>query len=303
MHIERFGKSNKIEGIEKGKCFIFPKIDGSNAQAWLEEGVVQAGQRNGACNEKFNGKGLWKSITQDKNIEIFLNDNPNMRLYGEFLTPHTLKEYNAEAWGKFYVFDVEIEYNKTYRLLSYPEYSNLLDKYNILYIKPLTVIDYPTTTDFARLLEGNKYLLDTTETIGEGIIIKNYDYICRQTKEQLFAKIVRAEFIAEHHNLEYDEKTGTYIEKTVEEKISEEYFTDSFIEKEIDKAIDILFNGEMTKANRKRIPELFDFVFYAFVEEDMSNVIKKYNKPNLAFMHLYNLCRERIKETSFIFKK
>lgn len=304
MHIERFGKSKKVEGIEKGKCFIFPKIDGSNAQAFLDDdGVVQAGQRNGMCTEQFNGKGLWQTIVSDNKIKKFLLDNPNLRLYGEFLIPHTLKDYNFDSWNKFYIFDVEETVNGNSRLLSYTEYSKLLEKYDLLYIKPLAIIDYPTTSDFSRILESNKYLLDNVEAIGEGIVIKNYDYICKQTKEQLFAKIVRAEFIAEHHNLEYDEKTGTYIEKTIEEKIADEFFTDAFIEKEVDKAINNLFDGELTKDKRKRIPEIFDFVFYAFVEEDMRNVVEKYNKPNVSFMQLYNLCRDRIKEVSSIFKK
>lgn len=303
MHIERFGKSNKIKGVELGKCYIFPKIDGSNASVWLENGEICVGSRNDVCSEKHNGKGLYQAIQRDENIKTFLNHYPNYRLYGEFLTPHTLKDYNKNAWGKFYIFDVAVEYKDSEFLLSYDNYSVLLEKYNILYIKPLEVINYPTTYDFARLLENNKYLLEETDVIGEGIIIKNYEYISKQTKKQLFAKIVREEFIAEHHNLEYDELEGTYIAKTVEEKIADEYFTDSFIEKEIVKAIDILFGGEFKKEDRKRIPEIFDFVFLAFVEEDMRNIVEQYKKPDMSFLKLFNLCRERIKKVSVIFKR
>lgn len=304
MHIERFGKSKKIEGIERGTCYIFPKIDGSNASVWSEKGVICVGSRNEVCSEKHNGKGLYQAVKNDKEIEKLLLDNSKLRLYGEYLIPHTLKEYNKESWGKFYIFDVAMELdNGEETLLSYDVYSLMLEKYAVSYIKPMEILNYPTTSDFARLLESNKYLLDSSDVIGEGIIIKNYNYISRQTKKQLFAKIVREEFIAEHHNLEYDEKMGTYISKTVEEKIADEYFTDSFIEKEIVKAIDILFGGEFKKEDRKRIPEIFDFVFLAFVEEDMRNVIEQYKKPDISFLKLFNLCRERIKKVSDIFQR
>lgn len=304
MHIERFGKSNKIEGIERGTCYIFPKIDGSNASVWSEKGVICVGSRNEVCSEKHNGKGLYQAVKNDKEIEKLLLDNSKLRLYGEYLIPHTLKEYNKESWGKFYIFDVAIELDSGEEFyLSYDVYSPILDSYSVSYIKPLEVISYPITTDFARLLESNKYLLEGTDVVGEGIIIKNYTYISRQTKKQLFAKIVREEFIAEHHNLEYDEKKGTYIAKTIEEKIADEYFTDAFIEKEMLKGIDNLFEGNFKKEDRKRIPELFDFVFYAFIEEDMRNVIEQYKKPDISFLKLFNLCRERIKKVSDIFQR
>lgn len=35
MHIEHL-YNEEVDGIYKGKCYIFPKLDGSNGSAWLE---------------------------------------------------------------------------------------------------------------------------------------------------------------------------------------------------------------------------------------------------------------------------
>jgi hypothetical protein len=46
QHIERFGMT-EVENIELGKCYIFPKIDGTNSSVWLDdESNIQAGSRN-----------------------------------------------------------------------------------------------------------------------------------------------------------------------------------------------------------------------------------------------------------------
>ena len=40
QHVERFGNI-EVEGIELGKCYIFPKIDGTNASIWInEKGII-----------------------------------------------------------------------------------------------------------------------------------------------------------------------------------------------------------------------------------------------------------------------
>ena len=34
MSLKRLGRT-EVNGIDIGRCFIFPKIDGTNAQCWL----------------------------------------------------------------------------------------------------------------------------------------------------------------------------------------------------------------------------------------------------------------------------
>lgn len=39
--LERFGMTS-VENIEIGNCVIFPKIDGTNASVWLDNGEIKA---------------------------------------------------------------------------------------------------------------------------------------------------------------------------------------------------------------------------------------------------------------------
>lgn len=45
-HLERYG-NEEVEGIEIGTTYVFPKLDGTNAQLWMDEnGTVCGGSRN-----------------------------------------------------------------------------------------------------------------------------------------------------------------------------------------------------------------------------------------------------------------
>ena len=39
-HVERFG-NGAVNGIEVGECYIFPKIDGTNASVWWDDDLLQ----------------------------------------------------------------------------------------------------------------------------------------------------------------------------------------------------------------------------------------------------------------------
>ena len=80
---------------------------------------------------------------------IFLKSHPELRLYGEYLVPHTLKTYYDEAWNKFYVFDVVNESG----YLPYEEYKAMLDEYDIEYIPPLCKIVNPVFDNLVELLD------------------------------------------------------------------------------------------------------------------------------------------------------
>lgn len=43
--LERLGTTEVI-GIEQGRCYVFPKIDGTNASVWVcDKGEIHAGSR------------------------------------------------------------------------------------------------------------------------------------------------------------------------------------------------------------------------------------------------------------------
>ena len=52
MSLKRLGRT-EVNGIDIGRCFIFPKIDGTNAQCWLgKDGILYAGSRNRLLGEE-----------------------------------------------------------------------------------------------------------------------------------------------------------------------------------------------------------------------------------------------------------
>ena len=154
QHIERLGTS-EVTGLTKGMCYIFPKIDGTNAQVYLDDNnKICAGSRNRVLNIENDNAGFCKIITQDENIKAFFEKYPQYRLYGEWLVPHTIKTYNNNAWRKFYVFDV-MDINNNY--LSYDDYLPMLQEFNIDYIPIITMIENPTSEQILDIAKNTHF--------------------------------------------------------------------------------------------------------------------------------------------------
>lgn len=98
QHVERYGTS-AVDGIEKGECWVFPKLDGTNGSVWLGmDGKIRAGSRRRELSLEKDNQGFYASVLQDERIEQYLQKYPSHRLYGEWLVPHTLKTYRDNAW-------------------------------------------------------------------------------------------------------------------------------------------------------------------------------------------------------------
>ena len=137
-HVERYG-NDEVQGIELGLCYVFPKLDGTNGSVWNDgEGNICAGSRNRQLTLDSDNAGFYAAMLADDSIGEFLRYHPTLRLYGEWLVPHSLKTYRADAWRKFYVFDVWDDEKEKY--LPYDTYSEMLSTYEIEIIRPLAVI-------------------------------------------------------------------------------------------------------------------------------------------------------------------
>ncbi|MCF8009448.1 MAG: RNA ligase family protein [Halanaerobiales bacterium] len=289
QHIERFG-TDDVKGINLGTCYIFPKIDGTNASVWLDGGEVKAGSRNRELTLENDNQGFYAYIKKLDNIESFLKDHPYLRLYGEWLVPHSLKTYREDAWREFYVFDVMHEFeNDEYEYLIYPEYKDLLEYYDIEYIPPLAVIENPKRKNLVNQLDKTgQYLIKDGEGDGEGIVIKNYDFENKYGRT-VWAKMVTSRFKEKHHK----EMGAPKIKgsKSVEEKIITKYVTKPLIEKEYTKIV-----NEKDGWKSQYIPMLFGRVFHALVTEETWDIIKKFNKPTIDFSDLRELTIYKIKQ-------
>lgn len=293
MSLKRLGRT-EVNGIDIGRCFIFPKIDGTNAQCWLgKDGVLYAGSRNRLLEEEADkdNAGFCKWARSQENLKRFFNDNPKLRLYGEFLVPHSVRTYREDAWRKLYVFDV---YNdETDKFIPYEEYADLLNKYEIEYIPPLAIINNPSEDQLLHVMkEDNTYLIEDGKGVGEGIVIKNYDYTNR-FGQVIWAKMVTNEFKETHKKVMGVNEINKPI---IEESIINELCTESFIEKEYNKILLMLENKGETFSN-KHIPTLLHIIYSEFVQEEIMEAVKRFKSPTINFKRLQGLCFYKIKST------
>ena len=281
MHIERFG-TPETEGIDNGMCYIFPKIDGTNAQLWMDGGL-KAGSRNRELSVDNDNAGFYNWALSQLPILNFFHSNPNLRLYGEWLVPHSLKTYNDNAWRQFYVFDVMDDEN----YLSYETYKPMLEEFGIEYIPPICKVNNPSYELIVSQLDKNGYLIKDGSGVGEGIVVKNYDYK-NKFGRVVWGKIVTNEFKAKHSKCQITELNGSTL---IEETICNRYVTKALAEKEYAKII-----TESEGWNPKYIPRLLNTVYYCLVTEECWNFVKEFKNPTVDFKRLQFFCTQRVKE-------
>lgn len=278
QHIERLG-SAEVDGILDGVCHIFPKLDGTNSQLWWDNGL-KAGSRNRELSVESDNAGFYNWALTQSNILSFFENRPDLKLYGEWLVPHTLKNYNSNAWRNFYVFDV-IREDGSY--LPYEEYNTLLSIYGIPTIPVLLVKANPSLSELNELLSNNTYLI--SEGIGEGIVIKNYNYVNKYGRKT-WAKVIADEFKVQKGISTKD----IYEQKPIEFQIVETFVTEAFVRKELAKI-------ELVEPwTPKLIPKLLNTIFHELIVEEMWNILKRFKNPKINFKDLNNLTISKIKE-------
>lgn len=279
QHVERL-ESDEVSGLLNGTCYIFPKIDGTNGSIWLdpESKNVHAGSRKRCLVGEKDNFDFYTNYILQKHYEEFSEfflECPNLRLFGEYLISHSLKTYRDDAWHKFYIFDVFSDSEESY--LHYDEYIQYLAPFDFEVIPPLAIVENPVQEDLYRVLENNTYLIKDGEGLGEGIVIKNYDFV-NEWGRTVWGKLVRTVF-KEEHKKEFG--VAHWARKTpTEAQISEIYVTTGRVEKTFAK---MKADGPWRS---NRIPELFGRVYHDIVTEEMWEIIKKWKDPIINFRRL-----------------
>jgi len=275
QHIERLG-SDEVEGILEGTCYVFPKIDGTNASVWMEDdGRIHAGSRKRELSLDADNAGFCRWVVDSATEFLPLLDaHPYYRIYGEWLVPHTLRTYREEAWRKFYIFDVYDDEAEQY--LPYDKYADLCSHYLLPFpvIAPIEIIENSSLDHMNKLLDRNTYLIADGNGSGEGIVIKRYDYANRFGRTT-WAKIVRNEF--KERNLEAFGTPTVAMQAHLEQSIAIEYVTRGRVSKLLDKMRD---ESPLTS---KRIPELLGRIWNEIITEEMWDIVKTHKNPTIDF--------------------
>lgn len=293
LHLEKFGNT-AVEGIELGVVHVFPKIDGTNASMWNDDkdGICVGSRTRQLTAESDNaGFHAWarERIKEEGPLFEFFVRYPKLRLYGEWLVPHTFKGYRPEAWRRFYVFDVYNDATEQY--LSYDVYKPLLDETGYAdYIAPLAIIKNGDYERFLHYIANNFFLCPDGGDPGEGVVLKNYDYV-NKFQALCYAKIIRNEFKEAHHR----EMGAPEINNSLmnEERIVNVCVDAHLVGKVFEKIS--LANGGF---GSRDIPRLLDTVFYDVVREELWDQLKtkEINFGTVNFKTLKALTIRRIKE-------
>ena len=300
QHVERID-ADETDGLLDGVCHIFPKMDGSNMCAYSEDGEVRTMSRN---KEIQPPEPFAVFVENHPEIGRFLKDFPGLRLYGEWMVPHTVRSYRPETWNRWFVFDVTAEdLNAVYswgdgrelrcdgrQYIPYEEYAPILDTYGIEYIPPLAVLDRPGLKDLERLAdEENTWMVAESAGCGEGVVVKRYGFVNRYGRTN-WAKVLNRSFcvfkVASRGNRYEEKHDGT---SSTEHEMALRYVTQDLVDKEYAR---ILADAE----TKKVVPgQLLGTVWHCVVTECMWDAVKRYKSPTVDFKTLRRECELRTK--------
>lgn len=289
QHLEKFGNA-EVDGILNGECYVFPKIDGTNAQVWFDGSRIRYGSRRREIQIESDNAGFANFIEGDseaaKELRSLVTANEGVRFFGEWLVPHSLKTYRENAWRQFYIFDAKREGSDFY--IHFDSLVELTAPYSVNLIHPIRIIQNPTLDDISRLLNQNTFLIKDGEGEGEGVVVKNYDFM-NQYRRQVWAKLVTTEFKEKHtREMGAPKTTGTAM---IEESITEQFLTVEMIRK-----IHANISSEQDGWRSQFIPRLLHTAFYDLVRENLWDAVKKHKNPTIDFKALQRFVSIRVKK-------
>ena len=297
QHIEKLG-SSEVEGILDGEVYAFYKIDGTNGCIWNDNGEIKFGSRRRELTDDLDNADFKKSITS--NVELFseltdyLTTFPDRIIYGEWLVPHTLRTYEADAWKKFYVFDIyvpesESGLSKDY-YVPYNEYSKYFDEHykHINYIPLLKHLTNPTFEEVKECLQHTgDWLVDNG--LGEGIVLKRYDF--RNNFGRItWAKMLTEDYLSKKKSTRQSNKELNESENKIEFEISKMMTTEHILKEK--SKIEEIKGGWSDKF----IFELLNRAFNEFWRDNWEIILKKYRYPTINFRVLKQLCDAQVKK-------
>ncbi len=282
-HLERLGHL-ETEELLFGDVFVFPKLDGTNASVWLDDGVLCAGSRNRVLSLEHDNADFYAHVLKNReSYDRVLAEQPTWHIYSEWLVPHTLKSYRDDAWRRSWVFDVWDR--ATGKYVPYSRYSEVLgDAFDL--VLPLCQISNPSAEQVAEWMQKNTFLLQDNVGPGEGVVAKNYSWANRFGR-QPWGKLVRSEFKDENRKVfGFPAIDG---QKQVELEIVEEFVTEALVTKTRAKI-------ELECPDRRSlIPRLLQTVYYELVREELWTALKRHHNPTIDFKQLQRASERRTK--------
>lgn len=275
--IHRLGKE-EVDGILVGQCYIQEKIDGANTSIWLgDDGYIRTGSRNNdITGADFNGFNAY--VQTHEGIRKCLMENPEYRLYGEWLVRHTV-QYKETAYKKFYLYDIHID---GLGFLTTDAVYGIANQYDIETPRLFGILENPTEEELKKLV-GQSDLGD----IGEGIVIKNFEFVNKFGRME-YAKIVTESFKEE--NAIVFGGNNKHSESYWEMYVVNRYVTLARIQKIMHKIQPTLNR----KLDMEDIPRITSTVYHDILTEEINEIAKKV--PKMDFKKLKQLTMRKARQ-------
>lgn len=300
QHVCRFGTEDTEGILQNPVVYITCKLDGTNSSVWydIDTDTICCGSRTRELNSEKDNAGFYNWMESDNRephlIRNFLLNYPNLRLYGEWLGTSkfvgAIKDYNHDALGFLYIFDVYD--NDTQTFLDDMQWRKLLADNGLeeFCIPILAVLEYPVLEDIEKIAKTNKFLLDNANHCGEGVVVRAPGWRNKYGREQ-YAKFV----LDEYKQFQKAPKKKETVENP-EQWIIENYCTEAEISKAMAKVALTCGTDTFDPKAGKQVGMLLNMVWREAILEEAASWLKKLKNPIIDFSILDNLCKNKVRE-------
>lgn len=290
LHVERLGKT-EVDNILSGVVRLTSKLDGTNASVWADEdGHMHYGSRKREISIEDDNAGFAAWMKSDADEPVLLiracQANPNWIIYGEWGVGKVgaIKKYTKDAHNQLWIFDI---YNReTEKYLTWDELEAALIVYDLIdyRVKLLATLTNPTLDDIIKIANENTFLLDNTDTLGEGVVIRRDNYTNCYGRYAV-AKYVREDFRPDTPKVKRIVQAGE-----VEQNFIDRYLTQSELEKAKAKTA-LACNEEYVPGNGKFIGMFLNLLWKDALEENIVDFCKRAKNPQIDFAALNGLIK------------
>ncbi|NTV78139.1 MAG: hypothetical protein HGA25_03090, partial [Clostridiales bacterium] len=274
--IHRIGKE-EVENILIEPCFIQEKIDGANTSIWMEEGEIKCASRNQPVTGGFNG--FFDYVRNHEGIMKCLQENPDYRLYGEWLVKHTIS-YNELSYKHWYLFDIMVGES----FITTDEVYAIANTYDLKTPKLFGYSEKPTIEMLKDILDNGKSDLGSQM---EGLVIKAPTFVNKFGEKQ-YAKLVTEKF--KEDNAICFGGNNKHSDSYWEIYVCNKYITLPRVEKIINK-IQPTIDERM---DMKHIPRVPSTVSHDMLTEEIWEIASKV--PEISFKKLQYVCSKKAKQ-------
>lgn len=293
IHVERLGKED-TDGILNGTIHVTPKLDGTNAVVYYENGQVCGGARKRELTIEDDNAGfvawLRSGFKEATLLKMFIEENPQLILYGEWGVGRvgSIKDYDKEAQDILWLFDCFSIDKKCY--LPDEQWRPLVEEAGLKdFCVPIILTKTnPTEEEIVEAGKECKFLLSNANHSGEGVVIRNPSFRDKYGHYKV-AKIVFDEYKQKKSKPKH--KVGV---EDVELAIVDTYVTDAELSKAKAKTA-LFFNTLEFETSSKQIGYYLNLVWCDLLSDEMVNICKKFKNPTINFRKLRELVQERAK--------